>query len=599
MRTLDEPRLVTSRSRQAWRWSTFVLATSIFAAVLLNNAQPIFRSSHYEMNDLAANSLQIFQAKHFHLLLGNYSRFGFYHPGPAFFYIYAAGEALFYDDLHWVPTPFNAQLIALYALSAFFFSATLNVIGRRLESTARKWFLGLALLLAAWHFGAVGKFYGHDGLFFIWPPCVLIFPFLCLLVTGASVACGGGRDLPLMTLAASFLVHGHAVMPLFVVPISWLVYLGLLLWSRRGGSGEGSWPWKVFPRQHWLAGAIIVLFLAPIVIDMIGSNPSNLRLIVDHLQSSSGERKEWLRSVLYFLHFGAYAAYPNSNTIPAFEKFDIAGTLGFFREHWRAYGLWLLVISSSVALMRVGTGSTARAPIRNDKLIAGGLRTFLFWMYLVLGFAVLLTIIWGHIQDGPMYYYNALFNFAIYYGLLLIFAATAALWVARRVFAWPSEITSDSSNWRKRVKTIGPLLLLLAAFAAFRHEARRFRYVGEDAGEQHLFAATMARALEIDTIQPKLLSFEGQAWAEAVGVALYLQRAGSQWYVTDYAPSIPLIFGRDRAIPEKETAARLPNTSAWRIVSPATADVLAREQGSTVLPPNREVKLVLRPSPSL
>jgi hypothetical protein len=220
-------------------------------------------------------------------------------------------------------------------------------------------------------------------------------------------------------------------------------------------------------------------------------------------------------------------------------------------------------------------------------------------MYLILGFAILLTIVWGHIQEGPMYYYNALFNFGIYYGLLLIFAGTVALWIARGVFAWSSEINSDSSNWLRRVKIIGPLLLLLAASAAFRHEARRFRYFGEDAEQQHLFAATMARALEIDTIQPKLLSFEGQAWAETVGVALYLQRAGSQWYVADYAPSIPLIFGRDRAIPEKETAARLPNASPWRIVAPAAADALARDQGSTVLPLNREVKLVLQPSPSL
>jgi hypothetical protein len=594
MRTADEDYSITSRSRQAWRWGTVVLATFIFAAILLNNAQPIFRVSHYEMNDLAANSLQIFQAKHFHLFVGNYSRFGFYHPGPAFFYVYAAGEALFHDGLHWVPTPFNAQLIALYALSAFFFSVTLSVMGRRFESSARKWFLGLALLLAAWHFGAVGRYYGHDGLFSIWPPCVLIFPFLCLLVAGASVACGGGRDLPLMTLAASFLVHGHVSMPLFVVPITLLVYGGLLLWARRGRS----WPSQVFPRQHWLAGAIIVLFLVPIVIDMIGSNPSNLRLIVDHLRSNYGERKEWLRSVLYFLHFGAYAPYPNSNTIPAFEEFDFPGTLGFFRAHWRAYGLWLLVISTSVALMKVRTESTARAPIRN-RLIAGDLRTFLFWMYLVLGFAILLTMVWGHTQEGPMYYYNALFNFAIYYGLLLIFAATVALWIARGAFAWPSKMTSDSSNWRTRVKTIGPLLLFLAAFAAFRHEARRFRSVEQDAAQQHLFAVTMARALEIDTIQPKVLSFEGQAWAETVGVALYLQRAGSPWYVTDYAPTIPLIFGRDRAIPEKETVAGLPNASVWRIVSPATADVLAREQGSTVLPLNREVKLVLRPSPSL
>jgi hypothetical protein len=596
MSTPEQSSPLRSRTQRGWRWSTAVLAASIFSAVLLNNARPVLRVSHYEMNDLAANSLRVIRAKHFEQVLGHYCRFGFYHPGPAFFYVYAAGEALFYDSLHCVPTPFNAQLIALYALSAFFFSATLTVVGRRLESAARKWFLGLALLLAAWHFGAVGRFYGHNGLFSLWPPCVLIFPFLCLLVAGASVASGGGRDLPLMTLAGSFLVHGHVGMPLFVIPITLFAYLGWSLRTRRV-PGKASWPWQAFPRQHWLVAAIIAVFLAPIVIDLIGSNPSNLRLIVDHLRGSYGATKEWSRSVLYFLHFGAYTPFPNSNTIPAFETFDFPGMLGFFRAHWRAYGLWLLVISSSAALMRARCAT--RAPIGNNKLIAGDLRTFFFWMYLVLGFAILLTVVWGHIQEGPMYYYNALFNFGIYYGLLLIFAGTVALWIARGVFACSSEINSDSSNWLRRVKTIGPLLLLLAAFAAFRHEARRFRYFGEDAEQQHLFAATMARALEIDTIQPKLLSFEGQAWAETVGVALYLQRAGSQWYVADYAPSIPLIFGRDRAIPEKETAARLPNASPWRIVAPATADALARDQGSTVLPLNREVKLVLRPSPSL
>jgi hypothetical protein len=101
----------------------------------------------------------------------------------------------------------------------------------------------------------------------------------------------------------------------------------------------------------------------------------------------------------------------------------------------------------------------------------------------------------------------------------------------------------------------------------------------------------------MDPVQPKLLSFEGQAWAEAVGVALYLQRAGSSWYVADYAPSIPLIFGRDRAIPDKETSARLPQASIWRIVSPRSATILAKEQGLTVLPLARDVDLVIRPLP--
>src|SRR6266404_6233843 len=108
MQTDDESSPLKSRVPRGWRWSTVVLAVIIFAAMLLNNARPIFYVPHYEMGDLAANSLQIIRAKHFEAVLGNYSRFGFYHPGPAFFYVYAASEALFHDALHVVPTPLNA-----------------------------------------------------------------------------------------------------------------------------------------------------------------------------------------------------------------------------------------------------------------------------------------------------------------------------------------------------------------------------------------------------------------------------------------------------------------------------------------------------------
>src|SRR6185295_9336068 len=86
-------------------WAIAFLAAIILGAILLNNARPIFSDAHYETGDLAANSLQVIRAKHFELVLGNYSRFGFYHPGPAFFYVYAAGEALFHDVLGIVPTP--------------------------------------------------------------------------------------------------------------------------------------------------------------------------------------------------------------------------------------------------------------------------------------------------------------------------------------------------------------------------------------------------------------------------------------------------------------------------------------------------------------
>jgi hypothetical protein len=400
-----------------------------------------------------------------------------------------------------------------------------------------------------------------------------------------------------MTLAACFLVHGYACLPLFVVPITLLAYGGLLQQGRTARSERVSWPWQAFPRQHWLAGALIALFLVPIVIDVVTAEPNNIRLILDHIRTGYGERKGLLRSILYFLHFGAYAAYPNSSFIPSFETFDARGTLLFIRTHWRAYGLWLSAVIVPIILMR----HTARFCRRgthpeNEHPTAIDVKVFLLRMYAVLGAAILLTIVWGHIQEGPMYYYISLFNFAIYYGFLLILAITAALWIEHRALAEGLASSMPySGNWRKWTKIVGPIMIALAAVAAFAQEARRFRSPSPNQDLQRLFATTIERALKMDSIQPKLLSFEGQTWAEAVGVALYLQRAGCSWYVADYAPSIPLIFGRDRAIPDKETGARLPNASIWRIVSTGSASLLEKEQGLTVLPLVRDVDLVIRP----
>jgi hypothetical protein len=601
MQTDDESTPLKLWASRGWRWSPALLAVIVFAAVLLNNARPIFYVSHYETGDLAANSLQVIRAKDFAPVLGHYCRFGFYHPGPAFFYVYAASEALFHDVLRVVPTPLSAHFIGLYFLSAVFFSATLGVISRWLQGGAVKWFLSLALLLAAWHFGAVGAHYNftpaRPGLFWLWPPCLLVFPFLCFVTAAASLAVGRGRDLPWMTLAACFLVHGHVGMPLFVVPITLLAYAVFLVRRRSARAGERKWPWQAFPGSHWVAGGMVVLFLAPIVIDLIISTPSNLRLIVEHLQTGYGERKGLGRSVLYFTHFAAYTPYPNSNFIPAFENFDLSGTLEFVRTHWRAYGLWLVVIITPLVLLKPTLNFFAsRMERQNEDFITPELRAFLRQMYLMLGFAIVLTIVWGYIQEGPMYYYNAFFNFAIYYSLLLIFALTIAQSIAGKL-AKLAAVGPGSRSWPSKVMRAGPFLIALGAVAAFAQSAPQFRSRPQDAAQQHMFATTMERAVTSDPMQPKLLSFEGQAWAETVGVALYLERAGAEWYVADYAPSIPLMFGRNRAIPDKETAVRLPHASLWRIVSTASSvEILAREHGWIALPLAKDIELIIRPS---
>jgi hypothetical protein len=351
----------SEKTEPGWWQSTWLLTVALFALLLLNSSGFLFHGHFYEADDYAANSLQVLKAKEFQETVGNYSRFGFHHPGPAFFYVFALGEILFSDLAHIVPTPFNGQLIALYALSAFFLGATLALIARWL-SGARLWFLLLALLFGAWHFGAVGKYYDYipGGLGFLcpWPPCFIVLPFLCFVVAAASVAAGNGKDLPLMVLAACFLAHGYVAMPLFVGPLTLLAYGALWLEVR----STGRRPWNLFPRQHWVAVATIALFLFPIAVNFFAGHPSNLERIIQHTRTQYGEGKGLLQSVFYFVHFGAYAGYPSRHPIPVVENLDAGGARTFFSLHWRAYALWagsiLLFVLSARAAASAGPGTS-------------------------------------------------------------------------------------------------------------------------------------------------------------------------------------------------------------------------------------------------
>jgi hypothetical protein len=489
-----------------------------------------------------------------------------------------------FDATHVVPTPFNGQLIALYALSAFFFGATLALIAKRLGAASR-WFIGLALLFAACHFGTVGKFLqfipGYLGLLSPWSPCFVILPFLCFIVAAASVAAGNGKDLLLMVLAACFLVHGHVAMPLFVVPLTLVAYGALWLEAHRAGRQ----PWNFFRRQHWLAGATIALFLLPIAINVFATRPNNVERIVEHLRTNYGEGKGMLQSTLNFLHFGAYAAYPSQHRIPAFESFDAKGLLSFFLLHWRAYALWLGSILLLFATMRPKAGEDSQQQ---------EIGKFRRRMYLILIVATGLSVVWGCIQEGPMFDYNALFNFAIYYGWLLVVALNVAVWIEERFSSWRARAAHSAAQSRTaRVQTAGLIALTLAIAVAFIDGRRGFRAAPNE-DQQRLFAASIERALVLDPAQPKFLNFDSPANGQAEGVALYLERRGIRWWVRE---DWPLIFGEDRTIRTGRIDQPVPTlaSSFWRIALHSNPFATEGDPRAIVVPLTPEVDLVIHP----
>jgi hypothetical protein len=101
----------------------------VLGILLVRNAW-MFSVPVYEDADMGAYSIQVEQARRFALLVGNYSREKFNHPGPAFLYVQAWGEDLFYGLLRVVPAAWNGEVVGLYLLSAFF-AACVVVTGWR------------------------------------------------------------------------------------------------------------------------------------------------------------------------------------------------------------------------------------------------------------------------------------------------------------------------------------------------------------------------------------------------------------------------------------------------------------------------------------
>jgi hypothetical protein len=203
-------------------------------------------------------------------------------------------------------------------------------------------------------------------------------------------------------------------------------------------------------------------------------------------------------------------------------------------------------------------------------------------MSLILAFAVGLSLVWGSIQEGPMFYYNALFNFAIYYAWLLVVALSAAVWIERQLSGWPS-----------RTRMIGTIALIVLATGAFIRERRHFR-AAPDANEQRSFAAAVERALALDPVQPKFLNFDWQGGGQTTRLALYLERRGVRWWVRE---DWPLLFGEERIIREGKAGPPVPTpeSSFWRVVWHPNLATQALTPTSEVIPLTRGYDLVIYP----
>ena len=245
------------RGRPLWMWA---VPFAVLLTILFVRNRFLFTTKLYEQGDAAANSIRIEQAMHFTLLIGNYSREGFSHPGPAYLYVQAFGQWLFQYGLHVVPTAWNAHLLAVFVLN----SALLALVVAMVYGWTRSLRAAAACLAVIGIFGAVHP----PAINSDWMPYMYVVMYCVFLVAAGSVAAGHVRDAWIFALTGWFLIHGHACF-LFIVPVIAAAVIAVLAWPHRRTPGVSLRRFLRHQRRAWIpVVAISALFVLPIAVNL-------------------------------------------------------------------------------------------------------------------------------------------------------------------------------------------------------------------------------------------------------------------------------------------------------------------------------------------
>lgn len=237
-----------------------VTGLALLALLVLRNRDLLF-THVWEDGDFAVNSILIDEARHFELLVGNYSRVGFNHPGPALLYVQAWSQRLFWDALPVFASPFGAQLFGVLLLNSLLCGLCSAVVVRRTGRVLAAPVLIGSVLTYTWL---------NPGLLAsTWMPDMYVWPFLLLLVSAASVATLDLRDGWKLIFAGALLVHAHVAFVFFTLGVL-AVVIGVV-WVQRAALSTPS-----IRRALWPCAVIAIAFAAPIVINIVVNYPGEI-----------------------------------------------------------------------------------------------------------------------------------------------------------------------------------------------------------------------------------------------------------------------------------------------------------------------------------
>ena len=140
--------------------------------------------------DVAANELSVQNAAHLHQAVGPYDRFGWFHPGPMFFYLLAIPYVLM--DWNGAALEVGAGLINL--------AAAVGIVGLVARRAGGKAALGTAAVVCAFEFALRAPHITNS-----WGPEVIVLPAALFFVLCADLAAGAVWSLVGAVAVGSFL----------------------------------------------------------------------------------------------------------------------------------------------------------------------------------------------------------------------------------------------------------------------------------------------------------------------------------------------------------------------------------------------------------
>jgi hypothetical protein len=214
--------------------------------------------------DNAAIEMQVRDIGHHAVLLGAYSRAGWYHPGPALFY------------LLWLPYQLtrhaSLSLVAAATMINLLSVAGVVAIVHRRAGRAAAWWAAIVLLLEL-------RVLGAADIQNVWNPKISILPFALFLVAAWSVLCDDRWLLPVAAGVGSFVVQCHVG---FIFPVA---AVGLLVAGRVLIRLPHDRSWY---RPLGITIAVTAVMWAPPVIQQLTGHPGNLTAILRYSRTPRG-----------------------------------------------------------------------------------------------------------------------------------------------------------------------------------------------------------------------------------------------------------------------------------------------------------------------